>query len=88
MSKLVPPHGKERKLKPLLLEGDELKAETEKDYSCTCKTKKAITARISYTLNTNLKNNLWAKIIKKFGNEHGLTYRIQKRKLLKKLNIQ
>jgi sulfate adenylyltransferase len=30
MSKLVPPHGKERKLKPLLLEGDELKAEVEK----------------------------------------------------------
>jgi sulfate adenylyltransferase len=30
MSKLVPPHGKERKLKPLLLEGDELKAEIEK----------------------------------------------------------
>jgi sulfate adenylyltransferase len=30
MSKLVPPHGKERKLKPLLLEGDELKAESEK----------------------------------------------------------
>ena len=30
MSKLVPPHGKERKLKPLLLEGAELKAEVEK----------------------------------------------------------
>ena len=30
MSKLVPPHGKERKLKPLLLEGDALKAELEK----------------------------------------------------------
>jgi sulfate adenylyltransferase len=30
MAKLVPPHGKERKLKPLLLEGDALKAEVEK----------------------------------------------------------
>jgi sulfate adenylyltransferase len=30
MSLLVPPHGKERKLKPLLLEGAELKAEAEK----------------------------------------------------------
>ena len=30
MSKLVPPHGKEQKLKPLLLEGDELAAEREK----------------------------------------------------------
>lgn len=30
MSKLVPPHGKERKLKPLLLEGEALKAEMEK----------------------------------------------------------
>jgi sulfate adenylyltransferase len=30
MSKLVPPHGKEKKLKPLLLEGKELKAEKEK----------------------------------------------------------
>lgn len=30
MSKLVPPHGKEKKLKPLLLEGAELAAEKEK----------------------------------------------------------
>ena len=30
MSKLVPPHGKEKKLKPLLLEGKELEAEKEK----------------------------------------------------------
>jgi sulfate adenylyltransferase len=30
MAKLVPPHGKERKLKPLLLEGDALKAEVDK----------------------------------------------------------
>ena len=30
MSKLVPPHGKEQKLKPLLLEGDALAAEREK----------------------------------------------------------
>ena len=30
MSKLVPPHGKEQKLKPLLLEGDALAAEKEK----------------------------------------------------------
>ncbi len=30
MSKLVPPHGKERKLKPLLLEGEALAAEKEK----------------------------------------------------------
>ena len=30
MSKLVPPHGKEKKLKPLLLEGKKLEAEKEK----------------------------------------------------------
>ena len=30
MAMLVPPHGKERELKPLLLEGDALKAEIEK----------------------------------------------------------
>jgi sulfate adenylyltransferase len=30
MAMLVPPHGKERKLKPLLLEGDALKAEVDK----------------------------------------------------------
>ena len=30
MSKLVPPHGKEKKLKPLLLQGAELAAEKEK----------------------------------------------------------
>ena len=30
MSKLVPPHGKDQKLKPLLLQGDALKAEQKK----------------------------------------------------------
>jgi sulfate adenylyltransferase len=30
MSNLIPPHGKEEKLMPLLLEGDDLKAETER----------------------------------------------------------
>ena len=30
MSKLVPPHGKDRKLKPLLLEGAALEAEKKK----------------------------------------------------------